>query len=439
MTDNYDDNMGYDGGDQNSGGFKLELSEEEMMTGTVNLPRMKTEATPYQTTRMSNKKGYYTEKERKQESKEHKKRNKIKSGKNKRIFSIVWLAMVLLVSFTIASYLVAGANDFLAKDRKEGTVTINVPENITSESLAKVLYDGGAINREDFFTLYCKITAEGKDKFDYIEPGEHTIAANIDYEDIINTLMAGNEEVETVRITFPEGVNALDIAKLLAEHGVCKTEQEALDAMNSMDFTNYQVISELSDIDPESVYYKIEGYMYPDTFDFYVGENLQSVFGKLINNYQRQTNIVNDQIAASGMSRNQIMTLASIIQREAANVTDMYMISAILHNRLNWGAEAGIYGLECDSTMYYPYRLGSDVPTDLGGWDYRSKYDTYTLSGLPAGPICNPGIDAIKAALSPSPDGSSYLYFCHSADGKAYYASNADEHYWNTVEAGLAD
>lgn len=430
---------------RNTEDFKLELTEEDIMTGTVNVPRRQGDTGRYHTGPTATKKMYYTEKERRQEKKEHKKRNRIKAGKNKRVFSLVWLAMVLLVSFTLASYLIAGANDFLAKDRNTGIVEVQIPENVTTEQLAKILYESGAINREDFFTLYCKVTAEGKDgdpgKLAYIQPKSYSIDADLDYEDIINTLMSGDDNRETVRITFPEGVNALDIAKLLEENGVC-SKDDALAAMDSDDFEAYQAVSEIKD--SEARYYKLEGYLYPDTFDFYKGEDLKSVLGKLLNNFQTQTKILEDEIKNSSMTRDEILTLASIIQREAANVNDMYMVSAVLHNRLEKGADVGIYYLECDSTIYYPYRVQEDLPEEQKS--YISNYNTYqfgndapVVQGLPAGPICNPGIDAIKAALQPSAEGADYFYFCHSSDGTAYYASNADEHYQNQIDAGLID
>jgi len=428
---------------RNTEDFKLELTEEDIMTGTVDIQRRQGDTGRYYTGPTATKKVYHTEKELRQEKKAHKKRNRIKAGKNKRVFSLVWLAMVLLVSFTLASYLIAGANDFLAKDRYQGIVEVQVPENVTTEQLARILYESGAINREDFFTLYCKVTAEGKDgdkgKLDYIQAKTYSINANLDYEDIINQLMSGDDSREVVTITFPPGTNVLGIAQLLEENEVC-TQEEALAAMDSGDYEAYQAVSEIKD--SEQRYYKLEGYLYPDTFDFYKGEDMKSVIGKLLNNFQKQTKILEDEIKSSNMTRDEILTLASIIQREAANVNDMYMVSAVLHNRLEKGADVGIYYLECDSTVYYPYRVKADVPESLG--DYYSNYNTYyfgdgipTVQGLPAGPICNPGIDAIKAALKPSPEGTEYFYFCHSSDGTAYYASNAYDHEQNQIAAGL--
>lgn len=164
-----------------------------------------------------------------------------------------------------------------------------------------------------------------------------------------------------------------------------------------------------------------------------------SVVGKLLNNFEtKMSDSLKSMIASSGMTMDQVIILASIIQAEAANPADMFNVSAVLHNRLDFGEDYGIYYLECDSTTFYPYRDKDAVP-ETGAMSF-GNFDTYQISGLPAGPICNPGTDAIMAALRPNDgEASSYLYFCHDADGNAYYATNAEDHYYNLIEAGLVE
>ncbi len=163
--------------------------------------------------------------------------------------------------------------------------------------------------------------------------------------------------------------------------------EDFLEAINSSDFDNYDVIAPLATVTGK--YYKLEGYLFPDTYDFYKGEEIVgSVVGKLVYNFQNKVESLMEDIQASGMTLDQIVTLASIIQREAANTQDMYNVSAVLHNRLDFGAQAGIYRLECDSTIYYPYHTAEDVPAD-GALPY-GNYNTYEIQGLPAGAICQP-------------------------------------------------
>lgn len=418
------------GESRGTGNFKLNIDERELATGSIDLPERRSQPPRPE---YSTNKAYLTEKERQAEKKAHKKRDKLKARKNRRIFSLVWLCMVLLVSFTLASYLIRGSNDFFAVGRSEGTTEVTIPENVTIEELTQILYDAGAINEPDFFDLYCAVTVDDEE-MSYFQPGTYSLETNMDYQDIISTLQGGNQTREVVRVTFPEGTTALEAAALLEENQVC-SQEDFLAAINSSDFDTYDAIAPIAAATGK--YYKLEGYLFPDTYDFYKGEELDSVVGKLVNNFQNRTADLQEDIAASGMTLDQIVILASIIQQEAANTQDMYDVSAVLHNRLDFGAEYGIYRLQCDSTVYYPYHREEDVPA-ADALAY-GNYNTYEVQGLPAGAICNPGLDAIEAALHPSTDGDApyYLYFCHASDGTAYYATNEADHQYNLQLAGL--
>ena len=144
----------------------------------------------------------------------------------------------------------------------------------------------------------------------------------------------------------------------------------------------------------------------------------EDAISKLVNNCDRKlTEEIREEIAASGMTIDQVMTLASMIQAEAADEEDMYMISSVFHNRLNSDGSNGLLRLQSDPTMYYPYRTKSAIPEDIRE-TYSSKYNTYEIEGLPTGPICNPGAKAIDAALHPK--ATDYYYFCHDADRDVY-------------------
>ena len=163
------------------------------------------------------------------------------------------------------------------------------------------------------------------------------------------------------------------------------------------------------------------------------------MIGKFLWNFQQKfDDRLQQKLEASGMTLDEAVTLASIIQAEAAGTTDMFNVSAVLHNRLKFGGDYGIYNLECDSTSFYPYKNEEEM-NEMGGTLSHGAYDTYQVSGLPAGAICNPGLDALNAALKPndSGDAADYLYFCHSAEGEAYYATNADDHEYNKQLAGI--
>jgi UPF0755 protein len=136
------------------------------------------------------------------------------------------------------------------------------------------------------------------------------------------------------------------------------------------------------------------------------------------------------------------MNIASLIQAEAANKEDMYKVSSVIHNRLNTIPNGGYspFGefsmgiLRIDATVYYPYRNKAAVPKNASQ-SVSSNFNTYKIEGLPPGPICNPGIDAILAALSPAK--TDYYYYCHSESGEAFYAKTNDAHLINLRKAGL--
>ena len=231
----------------------------------------------------------------------------------------------------------------------------------------------------------------------------------------------------TVNITFPEGTNLMGVAALLEKNHVCSAS-DVLAAAKSTQFDNYSFIASLTNA--SSRYYKLEGYLFPDTYNFYKEDSAANALKRMLNNMQTKMTDLQTQAAAQGMTVDQVLTMASLIQAEASSASDMYLVSSVLHNRLTNGAAHDTPRLQFDSTVFYPYRVKSEAPAG-----FTSTYDTYNFSGLPIGPICNPGASAIDAALHPS--STNYYYFCHSASGTGYYAETLDEHNQNLIIAGL--
>lgn len=384
-----------------------------------------------------------------------KKRRKLKAKKNRVIFRTVWFTMIIFVSIMIGQYVMVGVNDMLAVGREEEkTVEINIPENATLDQVTDILSENGVIKNKSFFKFYATVTKAATG----FEKGTFEVQTNKDYEALINKLQTVENRTDVVSIRFREGISILEMADLLEENKVCTADQ-FLEKCNSDEFD--KDFEFLSDITKESErYYKLEGYLFPDTYDFYVGENPYSVVYKFLDNYNdklyhtkirfvqgEKKSTVAKRAEKLGMSMEEVITLASLIQAEAANEDDMYVISSILHNRLdtipnggeNKFGEGGFKKLQLDSTIYYPYKTLNQIPAALRK-NYVSRYDTYKIEGLPAGPICNPGLDALEAAVNPSD--TEYYYFCHkAADGEQgaipYYAKSEEEHLANREEAGL--
>ena len=390
----------------------------------------------------------------KKAKKADRKRRRKKAKKNRVVFRVVWIAMVLFISVMVGEFIMVGVNDMLGVGREqEGKVTITIPKDADIDTITDILYEKNVINVKWFFKLYATMTKATTG----FTQGTFEIEKNKDYQALINYMQSDMNRTDVVTIRFTEGMSLNQYAKLLSDARVCNTN-EFLAACNSDRYDEYEFLKNIP-ADPKREI-KLEGYLFPDTYDFYVGEKVDSVIEKFLANYRRKVYGTKSRVAgydkkmtvaeraeAIGMSMEDVLTLASLIQAEAANKDDMYMISAILHNRLatipnegvNDNGEFGLNYLQLDSTKYYPYASYRDIPKDIRS-TFKSRYNTYDHDGLPPGPINNPGLEAIEAALTVGK--TDYYYFCHkSVSGNspavAYYAATLEEHEKNKKEAGL--
>lgn len=429
----YDDDGGY-------GEYSDETSSTRYSTDNTGLRRRKrsNEINSYSDSDTRRKIERDSHKELKRQKKEEKKIEKEKAKRNRRIFRIVWISMVVILAIAVSQFFMVGINDLLAVKREQNPqkVTISIPADPTIEQIADILYSNGVIDKPEFFTMYAKFTSSE----DGFRQGNFEMDTDKDYEAIINFLQSNQNRTDIVRVQITEGMNVLEIASLLQENGVTSDVQQFLDMCNSNTFDEeYSFLKNISN--PGDRYYKLEGYLFPDTYDFYLNEDPKVTIGKMLSNFENRViyhkeryfgeskkTTLEEQINDSDYSLDQTITIASIIQAEAATKEDMYYISSILHNRLDYGYEINAGRLECDSTSFYPYRDAEDVPSSIKG-TFESSYDTYTIQGLPAGPICNPSVEAIKAAINPYD--TDYLYFCHASpeDGSTpYYSTTLEEH-----------
>lgn len=377
-----------------------------------------------------------------------KKLEKKRMKKNKKTFKFMWLLATFIMGVILAQFLLLGFNDLLAVNRTDSTtVHIEIGANPTLDEVVDVLYENHVIDSKLFFKLYVNVTNAS----DGFRQGSFDMSKNMDYEQIVNYMQSNSNRTDIVTVQLYEGMNVLEIADKLEEEGVLTDRQKFFELLNSDIYDEDYPF--LQNVSSEGKYYRLEGYLFPDTYDFYINEDPKTTIERFLSNYEKRIIYtkyenkhyskdvtIEDMINDSQYSMDEIMIIASIIQAEAADVEDMYNVSSVLHNRLESYIDEGLSRLDCDSTVYYPYRSKSAVPEDMG--DYVSNYNTYSVYGLPAGAICNPSLDAILAALYPN--NTNYYYFCHSAPtddspSVAYYATNAEDHYRNLVEAGLAE
>lgn len=228
----------------------------------------------------------------------------------------------------------------------------------------------------------------------------------------------------TVRVTFPEGLTVSEMAEKLEENGVCAASDFMALVTDSEYISNldYEI---LDGIETENIAFYLEGFVFPDTYDFYKGESAEKALSRFLRN--ADTRITDEHIKRAeelGYTIPEIITLASIIQEEASDPKEMPKVSSVLHNRLN----SPSYGrLQCDVTIHYVNDRITDSPYLTEDTSvFAVHYNTYKCDGLPAGPICNPGLAAIEAALYP--EETDYYFFFTDADWNYYYNNDYNTH-----------
>ncbi len=222
--------------------------------------------------------------------------------------------------------------------------------------------------------------------------------------------------IPTVRITFREGLTAEECGKLLEENGVCSQSDFLAQVNAPADY--YEFLSGITN--PQERPFVLEGYIFPDTYEFYYDMDARSVLNKFLTNYQAKIKPEYIERANKlGYTMDEILRIASIIQEEAVD-SEMKTVSSVLHNRLN-----STYGkLECDVTIFYLRNHVEPYVEDISA--YSELYNAYKFSGLPAGPITNVGINAIEAALYPAE--TDYYFFLTDSDMNFHYAVTWKEH-----------
>ena len=234
-------------------------------------------------------------------------------------------------------------------------------------------------------------------------------------------------EKKTVTLSFAEGRTLTEIFEFLDEYEVADFD-ELMETAATYDYSYYPLIAKIPS-DPNRCFL-LEGYLFPSTYEFYTNSKPQDAIGKFLRGGKANiTEQMMAQAASLGYTMDEVLTVASIVEKEGSNPDEMSKIAAVIYNRL----EAGMK-LQMDSSIYYierhvkPYLTG-----DINR--YNSYYNTYKCSALPAGPICNPGLKTINAALNPAD--VDYLYFAHDENANYYYAETYEEHLENLELAGI--
>ncbi len=331
--------------------------------------------------------------------------------------------LILGISVLLAAFAILAANDMFALVKTEKEATVEIEDGATLREVADALADGGVIRYPSLFWAFAKMT----DMDNQILPGTYTLNASMDYRSLLSKIKYRPDTKRIVTVTIPEGMEQDDIFALLEANGVC--EAYRLQAYAKYYDFSYSFLKNLPYSDK-----RLEGYLFPDTYDFYIGEAPERVLKKFLSNFNRKWDVdLKARAENIDMSIREVMIIASMIEREAKYDDERPTISSVIHNRLR---SDSFPHLQIDATVQYALPEWKETLTseDL---KIDSPYNTYLCEGLPIGPISNPGLAAIRAALYP--EETNYYYYVARKNGWHYFAATNAEHEENVRRAAEED
>lgn len=321
---------------------------------------------------------------------------------------ILYVIVVLSLAFVLGSTGWSYARDVLALQKEPATTTIEFTEGMSITELAKLLKNDGIIEYEWLFRLYCDIS----DAEEKIAPGKYVLEAK-DYRALVNMMTPYSESRAVVTITFPEGITMDNIFQLLEENRV--STREKLEEAAATTNWKYSYLKNMP-----AVPTRLEGYLFPETFTFYVNESPVSVLQKFVKEFDRRlTAEMREHVKESGYTLHEIITIASLIEAEAiADEQERKNIASVIYNRLDKNER-----LDIDATVLYllPEHKERLTAEDL---EIDSPYNTRKYKGLPPGPICSPSIGSIRAALYPNK--TKYMFYALHKDGAHRFFNTLD-------------
>lgn len=354
----------------------------------------------------------------------HGKKKRRRSGAAKAAMAFLYVLVVIGASAVLATMGWAWANDLLSLNKAETSAVIEIPESIitytqvTDENgvtttrstvdmdyVTDLLKEAGLVEYKFLFKLF-GVFSSADEK---IVAGTYELDSEMDYRALVSNMSSSSAARQTVDVTIPEGYTIDQLFELLEEEGV-STVEKLRDMSANWDY-NFDWIKSR----PLGDYHRLEGYLFPDTYTFYKGENPKYVLNKMLLNFDKKMDsYLSKPEEEREYSLHDIVTIASLIEKETDG-EDYKTIASVIYNRLNnTGAETAGF-LQIDATL--AYLNGGKVPTDADK-AIDSPYNTYLYKGLPAGPIANPGMKALAAAMDP--DSSKYYYYVLNPETKRH-------------------
>ena len=360
---------------------------------------------------------------------------------------LLWVVVVIASSVILAGVGWMLANDLCAFTGADQDVEVVVPAEwfttttVTDEDgnteevslcdigqMADALQDAGLIQYKWLFRLFAWVY----DADEKIDQGAYVLNTNMDYMALVRGMRSTGSSAVTVEVSIPEGYNTQQIFQLLSENGVAPVE-ELEEAAANYEFVDYAFL----DSDLLGDVRRVEGYLYPDTYQFYVGRSAVAALDSMLSNFNSRVysngelTPLFEEAAARGYDFSDIITIASLIEEETDG-TDRDKIASVIYNRLERPGETGGL-LQIDAALVYA--AGRAITQE----DYTtldSPYNLYQHTGLPPTAISNPGMSSITAALQPAE--TDYYYYVLGADGKHVFSETLSEHQQNVAAASAA-
>ena len=340
--------------------------------------------------------------------------------KRRRINPVLYILCVLVASAILAGVGWLLASDLCAFSRdipSTTKITIEITADDDMGSIAEKLQDAGLIRYKWFFRLFAAVTGASEE----VGIGTYELNTEMDYRALILGMhnSSGNLTAETVTVTIPEGYTVMQTIHLLAEKGV-NTEENLLEAAKTANYDYSFIDNSSEDVS------RLEGYLFPDTYEFYKNHNAKSALGKLIDAFADHFDedaYADSKAKAMGYSVKDVVTIASLIEKETDG-TDQANIASVIYNRLqNKGETVGL--LQIDAALLYglPNHTGAITNEDKAT---DTPYNLYLHKGLPPTPIANPGSAALEAAMNPND--TDYYFYALGTDGKHHFSRTLAEH-----------
>lgn len=339
--------------------------------------------------------------------------------------TVSYILLIVGISLILSTFGILVANDVLALIKDGGEMTVELKEEMEPAEVAVLLQEKEAIEYPWAFELFSMLK-----KVETFPAGTFTIDTSMDYSQMISALRKTGTSLAVVRVTIPEGYNLKDICALLVEKDVV-TESAFWEVANNYDFAHDM----LKDV--PMVENRLEGYLFPDTYDFYANsekiddvDHAVDVINKMLNNFvKKYTKPMRNLTESRGMTIAEVVKVASLIEKEAQKADERTVIGGVIYNRL---ASNNFPYLQIDASILYA--TGHKEKLTAEDLEIDSPYNLHTNSGLPPTAICNPGIECLMAAIQP--DEHKYYYYVAKPDGSHIFSKNLDAH--NKAKADIA-